>query len=104
MTEQKHTPGPWVFTDTVSTLRKNLFSMHPNNGRHIGTFDAGSASKIAEMDRDLALMCAAPDLLAALKMHHEWSIENMRGYSEFGEESVAYRATKLAIEKAEGGV
>lgn len=48
------------------------------------------------------VFAAAPDLLAALKMHHEWSINNMREYSEFGEESVAYRATKSAIEKAEG--
>ena len=42
-----------------------------------------------------AAIPAAPS--DALRIHHEWSIRHMPGYSEDGDERVAYRATVLAL-------
>jgi hypothetical protein len=39
-------------------------------------------------------------VLMALQVHHDWSIENIAGYSEQGDERVAYRATAQALTKA----
>ncbi len=36
-------------------------------------------------------------LRQALSIHHEWSIRNMPGYNEHGDERVAYRATVAAL-------
>lgn len=42
------------------------------------------------------------ELLEALRVHHEWSLRSMPGYSEHGDERVAFRATSAAIAKATG--
>ena len=39
------------------------------------------------------------ELVEALRIHHEWSLRNVFGYSENGDERVAYRATAALIAK-----
>jgi hypothetical protein len=48
-----HTPGPW--------------EIHPVNGCLIGADDTTVVYHFGENDADIALIAAAPDLLAALK-------------------------------------
>ncbi len=52
----------------------------------------------------LCLLGAAFKLLEALKIHHENCMRTQAEYSEVGMDRVAYRATKMAIDKAEGRV
>ena len=39
------------------------------------------------------------ELVEALRIHHEWGLRNIFGYSENGDERVAYRATAALIAK-----
>jgi hypothetical protein len=58
--------GKWQITDTVSSTRKNLFSIDPQSGYHVGTIISGSRSKLDRFERSLTLIRAAPDMLYVL--------------------------------------
>jgi hypothetical protein len=44
-----------------------------------------------------AALAVANEVVTALRIHHEWSIRHMPGYSDDGDERVAYRATVAAL-------
>lgn len=60
--------GRWQVTDTISSTRKNLFCIDPNEGFHIGTIVSGSQSKLERFERSLSLIRTAPELLHVLEM------------------------------------
>ncbi len=60
--------GEWQITDTVCSTRKNLFSIDPLHGYHVGTIISGSRSKIDRFERSLALIRAAPEMLYVLEV------------------------------------
>ncbi len=59
--------GKWQVTDTVSSTRKNLFCIEPNNGFHIGTIVSGSRSRLDRFEHSLSMMCAVPEMLYVLE-------------------------------------
>ena len=59
--------GPWQITDTVSSVRKNLFCMSPTNAFHIATIVSGSRSKIERFESSLSLIRTAPELYQLLR-------------------------------------
>lgn len=61
------TYGEWQITDTVCSTRKNLFSVDPHSGYHVGTIISGSRSKIDRFERCLRLIRAAPEMFYALE-------------------------------------
>jgi hypothetical protein len=42
------------------------------------------------------------ELVAALRIHHEWCIAHQPGYSEHGADAVAYRSTAALLKRADG--
>ena len=95
MTECKWTPGPWNY--------KRSDAHHVCHGNTV--CDATTVCNISEGqcgEANAHLIAGAPDLYEALRIHHEWSIENMPEYSPFGEERFAYEMTGRALAKARG--
>jgi hypothetical protein len=63
--------------------------------------ETARAFAFAAAKHDILLLHALnAELVEALRIHHEWSIAHMDGYSESGDERVAYRATAAALAKA----
>lgn len=86
----KHTPGPWSVPDggmapTICTADES-------------TLIATLAGTGDEMEANAALMKAAPEMLAALRLWHA----ALRGKAMSAEEQAAWNAGRAAIAKAEG--
>lgn len=95
-----HTPGPWSadYGDFAAYCETGAEVCEVTRGRH----DDGSRIPDDEMEANLNLVAAAPDLLAALTNCRDWLVAicdsnklepTERGYLE---------AATLAIAKAEG--
>ena len=54
--------GEWQITDTVSSTRKNLFSVDRHRGYHVGTIISGSRSQIERFELSLSLIRVAPEM------------------------------------------
>jgi len=121
-----HTPGPWQFQDYNWKHRSD--DNHPcisgkmaalgarptkeekamfTEAKGFTIFCAGRFGSIfgrteKEAKANACLIEAAPDLLEALIIHHKHCIATQENYSDIGEDAVAYRATRNAINKALG--
>lgn len=85
-----HTPGPWWLVETTE------------HGRPVFNIRAESGGVARVHKDDAALLLAAPDLLAALKMIcSEWP-ESRDGMDYRGPLPLGIKAARLAISKAEG--
>ena len=84
--EAKFTPGPW-----------NHDPMFPTSAWAEGHWIA-----TANKEANAHLIAAAPELYAALKIHHEHCISHQADYHDNGADAVAYRATRNALAKACG--
>ena len=101
MSEAKHTPGPWSWSDKflTSDSAQHTWSLLGANGYGILSCDGDSNSPqyLGESGKaDALLIAAAPELLEALKLVRDY-IVTMKGN---GHEYQA--AVDAAIAKAEG--
>lgn len=90
-----HTPGPW-------SADYGDFAVFCNTGAEIaaitpGNHDDGTAVTVPEMEANLNLVVAAPDLLAVCKLLLGSMGEVIEDHNE-----VAYSDLRLAIMRAEG--
>lgn len=85
-----HTPGPWSF------------DQEDDNSTDFWVFQANGPARIAVevSERDAALIAAAPDLLAALKLLEQEG--DWQGTS-WAIPAAAWRAARAAIAKATAG-
>lgn len=97
----RHTPGPWIWDD--NTLRPA--NPDPNTSNVSSILDAESGygfmggdvlATCAELNADLALIAAAPELLEALQRLLSWEIARLPVRSE----DIAF--ARAAIAKATG--
>lgn len=66
----KHTPGPWLFrgkSSSVHAAPANEPGEHYQYGEQIARFAEDDDGDASVSDADLALMLAAPEMLAALE-------------------------------------
>ena len=117
----KHTPGPWkpggrsgnLQPDSCKTFQGKPYQEttrvlatdedgYLNGVAHVfqGEGGTGSPQALAEQDANMALICAAPDLLEALLgMVHQF--EDNEQYDE--EDAAVVASARAAIAKATGG-
>ena len=93
-----HTPGPWEYDDCDLRVYSDA------NGAAIadiicGNRDDGSALPEKEVERNMALISAAPDLLSALKELSQYD-KGSSSPGDFGYDIL--QRCKAAIAKAEG--
>lgn len=94
MSEMKHTPGPWKFTDgTITYTQFNIETEEYHHNGFIGEIGGGN-QRNEEIKANAKLIAAAPDLLAAC-------VEFVRK-CECGEawSTRSYNQMKEAIKKA----
>lgn len=89
----KHTPGPWLFRNKDSSIRRTS-ETHPYGGQ-IARFDEDDDGHAVVSEEDLDLILAAPDLLAACERA---LLALLQGNSEAAREEM-----EAAIAKAKGG-
>jgi len=101
MSQAKHTPGPWEWSDKYRTAdsERNTWSLLGDGGYGILSCDGDENSPQSLGKSGAAnarLIAAAPELLAAL-------VEAASGYSEFSEgDCEILRKCRAAIAKATG--
>ena len=87
----KHTPGPWTRNRAINTVDMGRYSV-------ICPFGADSKKHVSEIEANMRIIAAAPDLLAALD-----AIVKMIGqYSGQGRMDTEISAARAAIAKAKG--
>lgn len=88
-----HTPGPWScdYGDFAAYCQTGAEVCEVTKGNH----DDGTKISDDEMEANLRLVAAAPELLAALKAHLPWHTEPEQGWG-------AWADAVEAIRKAEG--
>lgn len=68
-TKVQHTPGPWKAADTLIALGPDEVAIENEKGDIIcGVWPFGEFEDTLEQDANAALIAAAPQLLAALKL------------------------------------
>jgi hypothetical protein len=99
----KHTPGPWVYDKKFNRIiSEKEWSVSPDDnfdGIHTTIIETFGAMGGQETAADIALICAAPDMLEALKelaKQEDWIGEDISPDSPIGK-------AWAAIAKAEGG-
>lgn len=70
------------------------------SGRWIAALRLNGELLTAQHRAIVQLLAAAPALVAALQVHHEWSLRRLPGYSEDGAEALAFRTTAAALARA----
>jgi hypothetical protein len=106
MSKSKHTPGPWK--RYKRRLRPNIGpvirEVQTRDGKavvHWGGFDGVNMPK-AEIDANVRLMAAAPELLVAAKLALEYFDRCVMSCDPDEEEVEEAAALRAAIAKAEG--
>ena len=75
-----YTKGPWKVVSTVSSDRKNIFSVVPNAEYHIGTMVSGSSSALELFRSNLSLIVNSPAMYEyLLVLSDTLSSENFMG-------------------------
>jgi len=87
----KHTPGPWTRNRAINTVDMGRYSV-------ICPFGADSKKHVSEIDANMRIISAAPDLLAAL----EAIIKMIGPYAGQGRMDAEIAAARSAIAKAKG--
>ena len=87
----KHTPGPWTRNRAINTVDMGRYSV-------ICPFGADSKKHVSEIEANMSIISAAPDLLAAL----EAIIKMIGPYAGQGRMDAEIAAARSAIAKAKG--
>ena len=88
----KHTPGPWTRNRAINTVDMGRYSV-------ICPFGADSKKHVSEIEANMRIISAAPDLLAAL----EACVKQCADYERMTEDcAAAFRNARAAIAKAKG--
>lgn len=87
----KHTPGPWTRNRAINTVDMGRYSV-------ICPFGADSKKHVSEIEANMRIIAAAPDLLAAL----EAIIKMIGPYAGQGRMDAEIAAARAAIAKARG--
>lgn len=87
----KHTPGPWTRNRAINTVDMGRYSV-------ICPFGADSKKHVSEIEANMRIISAAPDLLAAL----EAIIKMIGPYAGQGRMDAEIAAARSAIAKAKG--
>ena len=87
----KHTPGPWTRNRAINTVDMGRYSV-------ICPFGADSKKHVSEIEANMRIISAAPDLLAAL----EAIVKMISPYSGQGRMDTEISAARAAIAKAKG--
>jgi hypothetical protein len=101
----KHTPGPWVYDKKFNRIiSEKEWSVSPDDnfdGIHTTIIETFGAMGGQETAADIALICAAPDMLLALEQADKW-IDDVQ--LEYGvEDNGILQIIRDAVAKAEGG-
>lgn len=62
-----YTKGPWELVPTVSSDRKHMFGIAPNEEYHIGTFVSGSRKQLGQFRSNLRVIQHSPAMYEILK-------------------------------------
>lgn len=106
MTE-KHTPGPWegqAERSGPNSWNEGVFARIEGRGKLIARFDASYEEypeKLEEVQANVRLMAAAPDLLHALREVIA-GVRDIRGIDVEGYRPVEFAIARAAILKATG--
>jgi len=86
----KHTPGPWTRNRAINTVDMGRYSV-------ICPFGADSKKHVSEIEANMRIISAAPDLLAAL----ESLLDDSDVCEVAGEDAIEQARTAIAKAKGE---
>lgn len=101
----KHTPTPWYQDGWVIRSKGGNaiaeLSFPQCTWKEYGIDNANAAHIVHCVNNYEALKASLDELLRALKIHHNFCVKNEPGYSEHGEDAIAFRSCRIVIATAE---